>query len=336
MQPLLSIVIPSNNRTELLDEAIHSILSEPAFEGRCELCISDNSAGQSNEQLVSLKYAGTQGLVYCRSLDAPSLDENVNRVVRLANGKYIWLFGDDDLIVPGFLYELINYLHTKSPDLLVVNSRSFRNNEVIEKSRVIGNNLSVYSPLEDNKFLEDFGGYLTYIGGIIIKKHLWCEYFRTEMIGTYFAHIDTVCRAKRGRSAHYFPQPGISMRIHTQTWTGRHFEIWNEFFPTVIWGLEGYSDHAKQTVIPRYPMKSNKRILASRAYGRFNLAVWRTVLFRSTATNHLVRWTSLFIALLPREFFRLLYILFIRIRRRGQDRTFSPELALVQLERKVK
>jgi abequosyltransferase len=336
MQPLLSIVIPSNNRTELLNEAIHSILSEPGFEGWCELCISDNSSGQSTEQLVALKYAGTAEVVYRRSLDAPSQDENVNKVISFARGKYVWLFGDDDVIVPGFLLELINYLQTNSPDLLVVNSRSFRNKEIIEKLRVPKTNVRVYGPLEDNEFLEELGGYLTYLGGILIKKHLWCEYFRVEMVGTYFAHIDTVYRAKLGRSAHYFPQPGISMRLHTQTWTSRHFEIWNEFFPAVIWGLEGYSDKAKQAVIPLYPMKSIRRILASRAYGRFNLDVWRTVLIRSKVSNHMVRWTSLLIALLPRELFRLLYIFFIHIRRRKHAHSFSPELALSQLERTVK
>ena len=329
---MLSIIIPSNNKTALLKEAVYSILSESAFDGNCELCISDNSISDSTEQFIALNYASNERVVYRRSIDAPSLDENVNMVASMANGKYIWFFGDDDVIVPGFLSELINYLQKNSPDLLVVNSSSFRNTETIEESRVPESKGRVYGPLEDNLFLEDLGGYLTYIGGIIIKKHLWSKYFRDEMVGTYFAHLDTVYRAKIGRSAHYFPQPGIKMRLHTQTWTSRHFEIWNDFFPAVIWGMEGYSDQAKQVVIPRHPMKSLRRILASRAYGHFNLEVWRTVLNRSKENNHIFRFTTLFIALFPRQFFRRLYIIFIFIRRRRQDHSFSPELALAQLE----
>jgi glycosyltransferase involved in cell wall biosynthesis len=336
MQVLLSIVIPSNNRTELLDEAVKSIFSEPAFDGRCEICISDNSSGDATEQLVALKYSRAKNVVYRRSLDAPSLDENVNQVVSLAGGKYVWFFGDDDLIVPGFLSELLDYLQKFSPEIIVPNSRSFQNSGILENLRVPETSLRIYSPFDDDQFLVDLGGYLTYVGCIIIRKTLWAEYFRPEMVGTYFAHIDTVYRAKIGRSAHFLPQPGISMRLHSQTWTGRHFEIWNIFFPAVIWGLYGYSDKAKQSVISRHPLKSLKRILASRAYGHFNLKIWRTVLMPSIETNGYVRWFGLLISVLPRDWFRLFYVLFIRICRRNHSREFSPDLALAQLARKVK
>jgi abequosyltransferase len=333
---LLSVVIPSNNKTTLLKEAVYSILAEPPFDGSCELCISDNSISNTTEKFIVLNYSSNKKVVYRRSIDAPSLDENINMVASMANGEYIWFFGDDDLIVPGFLSELIYYLQANSPELLVINSSSFRNGEVIEKVRVPESIIRVYSSSDDNIFLEDLGGYLTYIGGIIIKKKLWHTYFRHEMVGTYFAHLDTVYRAKIGRSAHYLPQPGIKMRLNTQTWTSRHFEIWNAFFPTVVWGMVGYSDEAKQAVIPRHPMKSIRRILASRAYGHFNINIWRNILSRSSEFNHLFKLTSLFIALLPREFFRLLYIFFILVRRRNQNHSFSPELALALLERAVK
>ena len=336
MRPFLSIAIPSNNRTELLDEAVGSILSETGFEGLCEICISDNSNGSGTEQLIASKYAESGKVVYRRSLDSPSLDENVNKVVNISNGEYVWIFGDDDLIVADFLPGLLDYLQRCSPDILILNSRSFQNAEIVEDSRVPLPSVRIYSSLENDAFLTDFGGYLTYVGGIVIRKSLWVKYFRPEMVGTYFAHIDALCRAKLGRSAHYLPQPGISLRLHHQTWTARHFEIWNVLFPTVIWGLDGYSDDAKRSIVPRYPLKSLTRILASRAYGRFNFDICRTVLMRSEVSSPLVKSAGLLIALLPREWFRLLYILFIHIGRRNQSRSFSPDLALAQLGRTVK
>ena len=57
MRPLLSIVIPSNNRTELLDEAIVSIITDPGWSSVCELCISDNSKGNETGDLVRNKYS---------------------------------------------------------------------------------------------------------------------------------------------------------------------------------------------------------------------------------------------------------------------------------------
>ena len=59
MKPLISIVIPSNNRTELLDQAILSIISELGWNSNCELCISDNSEGDETANLVNTKYNGS-------------------------------------------------------------------------------------------------------------------------------------------------------------------------------------------------------------------------------------------------------------------------------------
>ena len=57
MKPLLSIVIPSNNRAELLDEAIVSIIADSGWSSDCELCISDNSKGNETGDLVRNKYS---------------------------------------------------------------------------------------------------------------------------------------------------------------------------------------------------------------------------------------------------------------------------------------
>lgn len=336
MRPLLSIVIPSNNRAELLDEAVSSILSESAFDGMCEICISDNSSGDATEKLVASKYANCGRVVYRRSLDAPLLDENVNKVISIANGAYVWIFGDDDLIVAGFLRNLLECLQTAAPEVLILNSRSFQGAEIVERRRVPLGDARVYGPTENDAFLEDLGGYLTYLGGIVIRRNLWIQYFRRELVGTYFAHIDAVCRAKIDRYAHYLPEPGIDMRLHFHTWTARHFEIWNVHFPSVIWGLDGYSDAAKQSVIPRQPLNYLRRILASRAYGRFDFSIWRAVLMRSNEAGFRVKVGSLVVALLPREWFRLLYLLFIGIGRSTHSRGFSPDLARALLGRTVK
>ena len=92
MKPLISIVIPSNNRTELLDEAILSIITDPGWNSECELCISDNSNGNGTENLIRNKYSGSSQIFYRRSLDAMSLDENVNMAISMARGKYVQIF----------------------------------------------------------------------------------------------------------------------------------------------------------------------------------------------------------------------------------------------------
>jgi abequosyltransferase len=318
----------------LLNTALKSILSEASFDARCEIVVSDNSKGDETRRLVETTYAGIPRLRYRRSLDAPSLDENVNKVIVSSAGEYVWVFGDDDIIEPAFLPRLLECLECERPDIVLINSRSFEQGGIIEERRVPAAERRIYNTGDNDAFLTDFGSYLTYVPCLVIRRECWIDCFRTEMIGTFFAHIDAVFRAKRGRTARFIPEPGINMRMHCQTWTARHFEIWNVHFPAVIWGLEEYGDEAKGKVIPRYPLRSLKRIFGSRAYGRFDFSIWRTVLLPSQHSSLLVKTVGLLVALLPRELFRLLYVGYIRVMRHQHNPHFSPELALAQLGRK--
>lgn len=334
MKPLISIVIPSNNRTDLLELAIMSITSEVGWSSNCELCISDNSKGDKTSDFFNAKYSGNSQIVYRRSLDALTLDENVNMAISMASGEYVWVFGDDDLIEKNFLGELVHYLKSAAPDIVILNSSSFQEQGQVESSRRVLDSLVIYKPNENDLFLMDQGAYLSYVPCIVIRKKLWQKFFRPEKIGTFFAHIDAVCHAKIGHTAHSLPNPAIKMRLHTQTWTAKHFEIWNIYFPEVIWGLYDYSLEAKKHVIQRYPLKSVKRILASRAYGRFNFEIFKLILLPAENSSFLVKVFGLFISILPRELFRQLYIFYILIFRNKHTVSFSPKLALSQLHRR--
>ena len=57
------------------------------------------------------------------------------------------------------------------------------------------------------------------------------------------------------------------MRLGSQTWTSKSFEIWNINFAEIIWDLKNYNNFSKNKVISRYPFHSPKNLLASRAMG---------------------------------------------------------------------
>jgi abequosyltransferase len=329
--PLLTIAIPSNNKTELLDLAIASIVSQFTSERDCEICISDNSIGNSTERLLREKYFATHQISYNRTLDAPSLDENVNKAVNLSKGEYVWLFGDDDLIVEGALDKVINQLIDFSPDILILNSLSFDQFGVIEDSRTVLKESKNYGTTDNDVFLAELGGYLTYIGGIVVRRELWVKHFRSETVGSYFAHIDTIFSAKVGRTASYIATPCIQMRLHSQTWSSKHYKIWNLFFPKTIWSLVGYSDDAKRSVTPQVLINSLKSMLSSRAYGRFNMQIYNQVIVNCPQASRATKFFGLLIAILPRHLLRHLYIYYVKGVKNKRSVNFSPRLALAQL-----
>jgi hypothetical protein len=333
ISPLLTIAIPSNNKTELLALAIGSIVSQFSNENDCEICISDNSIDNSTERLIREKYLSMHQVSYNRTLDAPSLDENVNKVVQLSKGKYVWIFGDDDLIVEGALDKVINHLIDFSPDILILNSLSFDKSGVIEDSRTVLEKSKNYGPTDNDIFLTELGGYLTYVGGIVIRRELWIKYFRSEMVGSYFAHIDAVCTAKVDRTAAYISDPCIQMRLHNQTWTSKHYQIWNILFPKTIWGLSGYSEFAKSSVTPQILINSLKAMLSSRAYGRFNIKIYREVILNNLDANNITKLIGLIVALLPQWILSFVYRSYIILIKNERQANFSPKLALSQLKK---
>ena len=328
---LLTVAIPSHNSTDLLYAAINSLALDPSFGLRFDICISDNSIDDNTNKLCLDKYSTNPNIHYYRSVDCVSLDENVNKVVELSRGTYVWIFGDDDLLVPGVLNHLLDFLAVSNPDLVILNSQSFFSDQTIEISRLPPGVQSVYTPAESNDFLADLGGYLTYVGSILVRRDLWVQYYDHGQIGSYFAHISAVCAIKQGRSAHVFSTPIIRMRMHSQTWTNRSFLIWNSYFPNLIWSLPGYSMQAKVSVSPLRPIHSPLRMIAARAYGTLSTSVWAQVILPSRDVAPIFKLYTLFLSLLPRLPFRVLYRFHIILFRNRHTRRFSPALALSQL-----
>lgn len=113
---LISICIPTYNRSTLLDTLLESINAELSSipEGSVEIIISDN-ASPDGTQLIGEKWQKQIDLHYIRHSQNKGPDFNMQFAGSLATGRYIWWIGDDDEILPGALATLINAICTTSP-----------------------------------------------------------------------------------------------------------------------------------------------------------------------------------------------------------------------------
>ena len=328
---LLTISIPTHNSANYLDEALQSIIKEPGLGLLYEITLSDNSLTSDTENLYRDKYINHKGINYHRAIEYGCLDSNINNAVELAKGEYVWIFGDDDLIVPGSLKEILSFVNKYQPGILVVNSQSFNQEGLIEKSRVPLKTNLFYSEKQNNKFMAELGSYLTYIGAIVVNKELWVRNFDKKKIGSYFAHLNAIFKIKSNRTAIFLSRECIQMRVGYQTWTNKSFEIWNINFAEIIWSLKNYNEFSKNKVIIRYPFHSPKSLLSSRAYGRITFNVWKRTIFKSKKISIFFKLFILIISLIPRILFKLGYKIFILNNRKNHTLHFSPKLALAQL-----
>lgn len=99
--PLLSICIPTRDRADLLRDLLESIVAQ--WSTGVEIVISDDGSTDHTGAVVESYRGRFYGLIYERADPPLRYDRNVLNVVRLARGKFCWLFSDDDRMEPGAL-----------------------------------------------------------------------------------------------------------------------------------------------------------------------------------------------------------------------------------------
>lgn len=110
MKPKLSICIPTYNRVEFLEKAVNSIVSQITEDKRelVEIVVSDNSTNDETKAAIDKIKGATRATInYFRNKTNVGADRNILLVVERAQGQYVWLLGDDDLLVADALRKVL-------------------------------------------------------------------------------------------------------------------------------------------------------------------------------------------------------------------------------------
>ena len=122
-RPLLSICIPTYNRAPLLRNCLASIRTALA-DGACcvQVCVSDNGSTDATSDV--LHEAGERGqLKVLRHAQNRGMPRNFLSAVSMADGDFVWLLGDDDLVLPDGITTLCRLLTShSSADFFFVNA----------------------------------------------------------------------------------------------------------------------------------------------------------------------------------------------------------------------
>jgi glycosyltransferase involved in cell wall biosynthesis len=109
--PIVSIIIPTCNRSNCLLPAIQAIL---AHANDAEIIVSDNGDTDVVREILAQQISS--GLVRYQYLSRPvSVVENFERSVALATGDFVICLGDDDCIGPGF-NDVVRWAHNNDVD----------------------------------------------------------------------------------------------------------------------------------------------------------------------------------------------------------------------------
>lgn len=171
-RPLLSICIPTYNRADTLEMCLFALVPQvQEARGLIEVFITDNASADNTSEIIS-KY-GPQFPIFWHHTQVQNLgpDLNIAECFRQAKGQYVWIFSDDDLILPGGLSNVLSVLQEKEPFGVLSLHPTFYPNELA--NAVIKNEFFRYEERRDPvAFMAERHIWFSFISGTITNKDL--------------------------------------------------------------------------------------------------------------------------------------------------------------------
>lgn len=159
MKPILSICIPTYNRSEYLDKTIATITEIDEFKcGKIEIVVSDNCSTDTTRQIMS-KYSGFENIIYNRN-EQNILDKNFIRAIKLGHGLVRKLWNDTLIMNPNWA----RYVCSKLENISTSNSALFFTNK--GKYEILS--------MDVDEFIDTERELVTWIGGFAVWENQ-CE-----------------------------------------------------------------------------------------------------------------------------------------------------------------
>lgn len=159
-QPLLSICIPTWNRSKFLTISLNRFLQDFSddLKDDIEFYISDNCSDDDTPQVVQSYIDKGLPITYNRNEENVGADRNFLKCIERSSGKYIWLLGDDDALIPGALKFLLLQIRNKDYGLIHIKCKESSGSQEIQE----------YDDKEE--FVKEVSYWLTFMSGNIFLK----------------------------------------------------------------------------------------------------------------------------------------------------------------------
>jgi glycosyltransferase involved in cell wall biosynthesis len=122
MPELLSLCIPTYNRSEYLREILSQIgqgLESELETGLVRVYISDNGSADNTKEVAATFLSRFPQQVYQRHPQNIGMNENFVSLFEVSQGRYFWLVGDDELFEAESLSKLVKWLKNDPSELII-------------------------------------------------------------------------------------------------------------------------------------------------------------------------------------------------------------------------
>ena len=254
---ILGICIPTYNRANFLRENLNELLSFVKTY-KLPVYISDNASTDDTSEVV-YTFRNFHEFTYYRRNDTNlGFSSNLNSVVLMAQSQYVWILGDDDLIIGSTAYKVIEAID-EDFDLIFLNRKIFSDSKqavnVDRDLNIVRDNK--YNSIDHDKFLLDVGELIGCMSSYVFKRKLW---FGTESIKEEsfleFLHAKIILSNLADSKIKLIANPIILTREGNSSFSSsRLVKNWFYDFPNTIYSLQN-----------NFSIKSIRRALRSHGH----------------------------------------------------------------------
>lgn len=246
--PTLSLCIPTYNRAALLAQALRAVLEQisPEEAAQMEMLVLDNASPDDTPGVVeqAVRQWPHAPLRYVRHPENLGMDGNFLAAISQAQGKFVCLLSDDDILLPGGVAKLLGLIQ-QYPDFggFCLNVRSFAH-DPLEESPLRLALLEDRVLAEQNETLELIRSSITFLSILMFNKscisdRLAAGYYN-DKIGTYsllgYPFLDVIAA---GKGIVAVAQPIVAQRVEN-TDALNYFQV----FITELTALLNYAEAA--------------------------------------------------------------------------------------------
>lgn len=289
MNPLLTIGIPTYNRSEMLAVLVRRIISliTPDLAEYVEIFVSDNKSIDNTSlilECIMRENPHVQLRLSCNEMNV-GFSRNFDRVVRGSKGQFVFFMSNDDGLSDDSLKIVINVLR-KYPEIGI----GFFESQTYDKS--LSYSTEVFRPRKDKYYdngidwvLESKSCVPCLISGWLVKREKWLQESKNEWMSSNAIQIP-IGMAILAKSAcyHHRSSPVVKYRIENGDWSHSSDPL------CPYSGLNAYF-HGARVVRDLYP------------HDIYNLIYWQVI---RTTCGHTIRNKVLGIPILRQEVERLL------------------------------
>jgi abequosyltransferase len=186
--PLLSIAIPTFNRSGYLDLCLSELIPQLEPHGDdVELITCDNASADETPEVIARHAVRYSRLRSVRHPNNIGSDSNIARCFTLARGKHVLILGDDDVLVPGAVARVVDTLRNADPGVLFL--RPYGYDVDFLRERPPTRFMRPRSFTDSQRFIRETHVYGTFISSNVLNKALLGGIDPERYVGTNLVQL---------------------------------------------------------------------------------------------------------------------------------------------------